>query len=75
MPTGISQQGDTDIREVTISPAPHLRRHGTDLIHRLSTNSGRSIEGEDDIEIDPMYHPTANFPCTFPKGPQERAGK
>jgi hypothetical protein len=49
-----------------ISPVTHLRRCVTDLIHRLSTNSGRSIEGEDDIEIDPMYHPSANFLFTFP---------
>jgi hypothetical protein len=49
-----------------ISPVTHLRRCVTDPIHRLSTNSGRSIEGEDDIEIDPMYHPSANFLFTFP---------
>ncbi|MBT7351124.1 MAG: hypothetical protein HN811_01550 [Phycisphaerae bacterium] len=63
--TGFAQQGLTNIREVTISPETHLRRCISDLIHRLSTNSDRSIEGEDHIEIDCMYHPTANFLCTF----------
>ena len=40
----------------------------TDPIHRLSANSDRSVEGEDDTEIDPECHPEANFLWTFPDG-------